>query len=164
VWRARLRAAEGDLLWRRNDPAGAIHAWEEAGSAPLERPEARLLFVKETAAADPELGPAVRTMLLDPDDPSGLLRVARSGHPLAAYLVGRWQLQHGQRALAAPELARAAAAGLPPLVELEARLSLAEASCASAHQGLLAPLAAAGEADRARLAEARRRCAFQEGR
>jgi hypothetical protein len=77
--------------------------------------------------------------------------------------VGRWQLQHGQRALAAPELARAAAAGLPPLVELEARLSLAEASCASAHQGLLAPLAAAGEADRARLAEARRRCAFQEG-
>ena len=159
--RAQLRGVEGDLRWRGGDVAGALRDWAEASSRPLQRAEARLLAVKMAAAPDPALGPAVLAYLLDPADPAGLLRVARSDHPLAAYLVGRSLLQQGQRALAAPELARAASATLPPLVELEARLSLAEASCQPAHQALLAPLASAGEADRERLEQARRRCAFE---
>ncbi len=159
--RARLRATEGDLRWRRGDVAGALRDWDEASRLPLQRDEARLLAVKAAAAPDPALGPALRAYLLDPADPAGILRVARSDRPLAAYLVGRSLLQQGQRALAAPELARAVSAGLPPLVELEARLSLAEASCDPAHQALLAPLASAGEADRERLEQARRRCAFE---
>jgi hypothetical protein len=160
---ANLRAAEGDLLWRRDDAAGAILAWEEAGRSPGDRNQARLLAVKELAAADPELGPAVRSYLLAPGDPLGLARVARSHHPLAAYLVGRALLLRGERAAAAPELARAAAADLPPSVALEARLDLAEARCDPGDSALLAPLASAGEADRARLAESRRRCAFEAG-
>ncbi len=158
---AQLRDAEGDLRWRRQDVAGALRDWAEASRYPFQRAQARLLSVKMLAAPDPALGPAVRAALLDPGDPTGLLQVARSDHPLAAYLVGRSLLQQGRRTLAAPELARAAAAGLPPLVELEARLSLAEASCDPAHDALLAPLASAGEADRERLALARRRCRFE---
>jgi tetratricopeptide (TPR) repeat protein len=159
--RAELRAEEGDLRWRRGDAAGAIRDWSDAGRYPFQRAQARLLEVKALAAADPALGPAVRSLLLDPRDPGGLVEVARSRHPLAGYLAGRWLLQQGARALAAPELARAAAAGLPRLVELEARLSLAEASCDPAYDALLTPLAAAAPADRDRLDEARRRCAFE---
>ena len=161
---ARLQALEGDLRWRRGEVAGASRDWEEAARFPLERAEARLLAAKILAAPDPSLGPAVRTLLLDPADPSGLLRVARSPHPLASYFVGRAFLARGERALAAPELARAAAAGLPPLLDLEARLSLAEATCDPAEEDLLAPLAWAGDADRERLAEARRRCEFERRR
>lgn len=159
--RAQLRGVEGDLRWRGGDVAGALRDWAEASSRPLQRAEARLLAVKMAAAPNPALGPAVLAYLLDPADPAWLLRVARSDHPLAAYLVGRSLLQQGQRVLAAPELARAASTTLPPLVELEARLSLAEASCEPAYQALLAPLASAGEADRERLEQARRRCAFE---
>lgn len=159
---AQLRAAEGDLRWRRDDVAGAIRDWKEASRYPFQRAEARLLAVKSLAAADPALGPAVRAYLLDPGDLTGLVRVAEVDHPLATYLVGRFLLQRGERALAGPKLARAAAAGLPPLIDLEARLSLAEARCEPSDEPLLAPLASAGEADRDRLDEARRRCAYEE--
>ncbi|HET6439418.1 MAG TPA: type VI secretion system protein [Anaeromyxobacter sp.] len=158
--RSLLLSAEGDLSWRRGDLAGAVRGWEEAARFPLERAEARLLEVKLRAVADPMISPAARAYLLDPADPDGLVRVARSADPLAAYLVGRALLARGDRASAAPELARAAGSGLPPLVLLEARLSLIEARCQQGDAPLLAPLASAGEADRARLAEARRRCDF----
>jgi hypothetical protein len=129
---------------------------------PLERAQARLLAVKSLAAKDPALGPAVRDHLFG-GGPLALARAARTGQPLADYLLGRALLQRGERAAAAASLERAAAADLPQTVELEARLSLAEASCSPADAALLEPLSDAGEADRARLAETRRRCAFEEG-
>ena len=61
-----LRAAEGDLRWRRDDVAGAIRDWKAASRYPFQRAEARFLAVKSLAAADPALGPAVRAYLLDP--------------------------------------------------------------------------------------------------
>ncbi|HVO17694.1 MAG TPA: type VI secretion system protein [Anaeromyxobacter sp.] len=159
----RLHAAEGDLRWRRGDVAGAAAEWAEASRATDDRGQARLLAAKQLAAPDPELGPAARAYLLDPGDPLALVKVARSRAPLAAYLVGRALLGRGARAQAAPELARAAAADLPAPLSLEARLLLAEARCDPADAGLLAPLERAGDADRARLEEARRRCAFEAG-
>jgi len=158
----RLRAAQGDLLWRQGDVAGAAAEWAEAARS-ADRGQERLLAAKGLAASDPELGPAARAYLLDPGDPLALVRVARSRAPLAAYLVGRALLGRGERGEAGPELARAAAADLPPPLALEARLLLAESRCDPADAGLLAPLERAGAADRARWEEARRRCAFAAG-
>jgi hypothetical protein len=162
--RAELAGARGDLAWRRGDLAAARARWREAAAAPVDRAEARLLEVKTAATEDPALGPAVRAYLLSPLEPAGLLLVARSERPLAAYLVGRALLQKGERAAAGAELARALRGGLPPLAALEGRLSLAEARCAPEDADLLAPLATAGDADRARLALARRRCAWEDAR
>ncbi len=162
--KAALAGALGDVAWTTGDVPAALARWEEALDLGAERPEARLIEVKAAAARDPALGPAVRAYLLSPRDPAGLLLVSRSDRPLAAYLVGRALLQRGERATAAVELARALRAGLPPLAALEARLSLAEARCAPEDAELLAPLAEASEADRARLAQARRRCAWEETR
>lgn len=155
---AQLAEARGDLAWRRDDVPAAVARWEEAARLPLDRGAARLLEVKIAAARDPSLGPAARAYLFSGGDPLALARLARVQAPLAAYLMGRALLQRGERAAAADELARALAGSLPPLTGLEARLSLAEARCAPGDAPLLAPLASAGEADRARLAEARRRC------
>ena len=162
--RTALASARGDLAWRAGDVPAALARWSEARAGGGERAEARLLEVKSAAAADPALGPALRTLLLAPRDPSGLLLAARADRPLAAYLAGRALLQRGERAAAADELARALRGGLPPLAALEARLSLAEARCAPEDAELLAPLAQASDADRARLALARRRCAWEGAR
>ena len=158
--RAALRTAEGDLAWRLGDVAAAEAAWAEAEENPPERAQARLLAVKRLAAGDPELSPSVRAYLLELSDPAvALAEVARVDRPLSAYLLGRALIIRGERAAAAPLLARAAAAPLPPLLALEARLSLAEASCAAAAEPL--PAGMGGPADRERLEEAQRRCAFE---
>lgn len=166
---AQLADAQGDLSWRRGAVATAVDRWREAAHEPLDRAGARLLAVKAAAAADPALGAAARAYLLSPGDPTALVRVALVDRPLAAYLLGRALLGRGERALAGDQLARALRGELPPLVALEARLSLAEARCAPADAPLLAPIREAGgggdagEADRARLAEAERRCALAAG-
>jgi hypothetical protein len=90
-----------------------------------------------------------------------LALVARVDRPLSAYLLGRALLTRGERAAAAPLLARAAEAPLPEPLMLEARLSLAEASCAAARAPL--PDGMGGPGDRARLEEARRRCGLEQG-
>jgi tetratricopeptide (TPR) repeat protein len=161
---AALAGALGDLAWASSDVPAALSRWGEAAAAGGERAEARLLEVKAAAARDPALGPLVRAYLREPRDPARLLLLARSDRPLAAYLVGRALLQRGERAAAADELARALGRGLPPLAAIEARLSLAEARCAPGDAELLAPLADASEADRVRLALARRRCAWEADR
>ncbi|HYD42806.1 MAG TPA: type VI secretion system protein [Anaeromyxobacter sp.] len=162
--RAALATLRGDLAWRADDVPGALARWSEARAAGVERAEARLLEVKSAAAGDPAVGPALRAFLLTPRDPSGLLRAARADRPLAGYLAGRALLQRGERAAAAEELARALRGGLPPLTAVEARLSLAEARCAPEDAELLAPLADASDADRARLAVALRRCEWEGAR
>jgi hypothetical protein len=159
--RAELAGLTGDLAWRRGDVAGALAGWEAARARPLERAQARLLAVKALAAADPALGPAVRDYLLGAGGPLALARAARTSRPLADYLLGRTLLQRGERTAAAAALSRAARSDLPPLVLLEARLSLAEATCDPGEAAPLSLLAQEGEADLARLAESRRRCAFQ---
>ena len=159
--RAELSGLAGDLAWRRGDVAGALAGWETARGRPLERAQARLLAVKALAAADPALGPAVRDYLLGAGGPLALARAARTSHPLADYLLGRALLQQGERAAAAGPLSRAARSELPPLVLLEARHSLAEVACDPAEAAPLALLSLAGDADRARLAETRRRCAYE---
>jgi hypothetical protein len=158
---AALAEARGDLAWRRGDPAAAAARWEEAGHLPLDPAQARLLEVKARAARDPALAPAALAYLLSPGDPVALARVAAVDRPLSAYLLGRALTTRGERAAGADALARALHGGLPPRAEREARLSLAEARCDPDDAPLLAPLAAAGAADRARLAAARRRCAFE---
>jgi hypothetical protein len=165
--RAALAAAEGDLAWRRGDLGAAGTAWGEALAERPDRAEARLLEAKLVAAADPELGPAARPLLLgDGDAAVALARVARVRHPLAAYLVGRALASRGEAAAAVPELERAAAGPLPTAVGLEALLLLGGARCASGARGAgeatLRPLAAAAPsaADRARAEESLRRCAF----
>jgi hypothetical protein len=160
---AQLADAEGDLAWRRGAVGTALQRWGEAAAVPLDRAAARLLEVKAAVAGDPALAEAGRAYLLPPSDPLALARVARVQRPLAGYLLGRALLVRGERAAAAAELARALREGLPPLADLEARLSLAEARCDPADAPLLAPLAEAGEAERARLAAARRRCAAAAG-
>jgi hypothetical protein len=159
---AALRTAEGDLAWRRGDVAAAQAAWAEAQAAPPERVEARLLALRRLAAADPALSGAVLGYLLGLSDPAvALAQVAQVDRPVSTYLLGRALVIRGERAAAAPLLARAAAAPLPEVLALEARLSLVEASCAAAAEPL--PRGLGGPADRLRLEEARRRCAFEQG-
>jgi hypothetical protein len=165
--RAALAAAEGDLAWRRGELGEARSVWREALAALPERAEGRLLEAKLVAAADPELGPAARPLLLgDGNAAVELARVARVRHPLAAYLVGRALASRGEAAAAVPELERAAAGGLPPALAVESLLLLGGARCASGARGAgeatLRPLAAAAPsaADRARAEEALRRCGF----
>jgi hypothetical protein len=157
--RGALARAEGDLAWREGDLAGAAAAWSRALEARPDRAEERLLQAKLAAIRDPALGAEARPYLLGIGDPAAALaRLARVDRPLAAYLVGRALLARGERAAAGAELASAVAGDLPPAIALEARLALAEARCAPepASVGILER-----EADRARLAAARRRCAFE---
>jgi hypothetical protein len=166
--RASLASAEGDLAWRRGELAAAERGWSEALAAHPDRPEARLLAAKRAAVADPALGAAARSYLLAEGDPAlALARLARAEHPLAAYLVGRALLSRGEVEAALPELARADAHPLPPLLAAEARALRAEARCRAgetdAVAGQLAALAAAadGEAERLRAEAALRRCRFE---
>ncbi len=165
--RAALAAARSDLAWRRGgDVAAAIPGWRAALATGPERAEARLLHAKILAASDRSLGAAARELLLGDGDPSlALAKVARVDHPLAAYLVGRALASRGEAAGAVPELARAARGGLPGPIAAEAALLLGAARCASGdvpggEAGLGALLAGASGADRARVEEALRRCAF----
>ena len=166
---AAIAAARGDLAWLRGgELAPALAAWAAALEAGPERGEARLLQAKLTAAADRALGPAARDLLLGLGDPAiALAKAARVDHPLAAYLTGRALATRGEAAAAAPELARATAGGLPAALAGEAGLLLGGARCASGDvAGGAAALrallpGAAGEADRERIQEGLRRCAFE---
>lgn len=164
--RASLAAAIGDLAWRRGEVAAAVSAWESVLASYPDRPEARLLRAKIVAASDRELGPAARDFLLGLGDPSlTLARVARVDHPLAAYLVGRALASRGEAEAALPDLARAAGGGLPEILAREATFLLGGARCAAGdrpggEQALRSLLAGASAADRERIDEALRRCAF----
>jgi len=169
--RAAVTAARGDLAWRRGETAAAVADWSAALESGPERAEERLLAAKRAAAADAELDDVARAYLLGTGDPAvALARLARSDHPLAAYLVGRALLARGELAAAVPELARAATGRLPPVLAREAALSLAEARCASGDpdggQPDLERMAAAlpAEADRERAAAGARRCELERGR
>jgi hypothetical protein len=164
---APLSAAEADLAWRRGEIARAREGWEAALAAFPDRADARLLEAKLVAAADPELGPAARPLLLGEGDSAlALARVARVRHPLAAYLVGRALAGRGEVVPAIPELERAAAAALPATLARESLLLLGDARCAAgaraAGEAALRTLLAAAPAaaDRARAEESLRRCAF----
>jgi tetratricopeptide (TPR) repeat protein len=167
--RLAVTAARGDLAWRAGDPDAAARAWADALSGHPDGPEARLLQAKLVALRDGELGPAAKPYLLGAGDPAvALARLARSPHPLAAYLVGRAFLQRGEAAAAVPELDRAATSALPPVIRDEARLLAAEARClaGATDEGAraLAPLRdAAAPADRDRAEAGLRRCAFEAG-
>jgi hypothetical protein len=162
---AALSAARGDLAWRRGDPAAAIAAWSAALDARPDRAEERLLEAKIVAAGEPALGEVARPLLLGDADPAVALgRLAAVPHPLAAYLVGRARMGRGEAAAAVGPLERAAAGGLPGALRREASLLLGQARCASgaraAGEATLRTLGAdASAADRARIAEALRRCA-----
>jgi hypothetical protein len=166
--RAAIAAALGDLAWRRGgETALAVAYWSAALGAAPERAEQRLLHAKIVAASDRSLGPAAQDLLLGRGDPAvALARVARVEHPLAAYLVGRALASRGDAAAAVPELARAAEGPLPGPIAAEAALLLGGARCAAGdpsrgEAGLRALLAAGGPgAERARIEEALRRCAF----
>ncbi len=165
--RAAIAAAEGDLAWRRGDVAAAVSAWSAALGTHPERAETRLLEAKIVAVADPRLEAAARPFLLGDGDASlALARVARVPHPLAAYLVGRALATRGDAAAAIPELERAAAGGLSTALAREALLLLGDARCAAgaraAGEAALRALVGAGAsaADRARVDESLRRCAF----
>ena len=166
--RAALAAAEGDLAWRRGDRAAAERGWAEALAAHPDRPEARLLEAKRAAAADAALDVAARGYLLGEGDPIlALARVARVERPLAAYLVGRALLARGEARAALPDLARADAGPLPPVLAAEARVLRAEARCLAGEEDAgaadLAALAAGarGDAERARAEAGLRRCRFE---
>jgi tetratricopeptide (TPR) repeat protein len=163
--RAAVVAAQGDLAWRRDEIAAAVSAWTTALATRPERGDERLLEAKVVAAADPELGPAVRPLLLGDGDPAVALAEAASvPRPLSAYLLGRALAARGEASRAEPELARAVAGPLPPALAREAALLLGGARCAAgdraAGEATLRPLAERGSAaDRARADEALRRCA-----
>jgi tetratricopeptide (TPR) repeat protein len=164
-----VTAAEGDLAWRRGDAASAEARWREALAASPDRPDARLLQAKLLAAGDPALaGPALAYLAGGGDPTAALVALGRSPHPLAAYLVGRSALLRGDAGAALPDLARAAAAGLPEPIGIEARFLLGEARCAAGDvaggEEVLRPLAAGAErpADRERAGLDLRRCAFRE--
>ena len=164
LW-ATIVAARGDLAWRRDELGEAVSAWSAALATHPERGDARLLEAKIAAVSDPDLGPAARAYLLGEGDPAvALARVARERHPLAAYLVGRAVAIRGEAAAAIPDLERAERGRLPPELAREARLLLGEARCAAgeAEAGAETLRASAedsaGAADRARAAEALRRC------
>jgi tetratricopeptide (TPR) repeat protein len=169
--RAALLGAEGDVLWREDDVAGASAAWLQVLATHPERAEARLYLAKLTAAPDPALGPAARPYLLGLEDTGpALARLARVEHPLSAYLVARQAWARGDAAAAVPGLGRAAGAGLPPAIDREARLLLGEARCRA---GDVAAGAAALDAlrggdatpaDLERTDAALRRCAFERTR
>jgi hypothetical protein len=168
--RAAIAAAEGDLAWRRGDVAAAVSAWSAALGTHPERAETRRLEAKIVAVTDPRLAAAARPFLLGDGDASlALARVARVPHPLAAYLVGRALATRGGAAAAIPELERAAAGGLSTALAREALLLLGDARCAAgaraAGEAALRALAGAGAsaADRARVDESLRRCAFGDG-
>ena len=132
-------------------------AGREALAAHPDRAEARLLEAKRAAAADARSARRRARYLLGEGDPAlALARVARVERPLAAYLVGRALLARGEARAALPELARADAGRLPPVLALEARSLRAEARCLAGEEdagaAALAALVAAagGEAERAR--------------
>jgi hypothetical protein len=165
--RASIAAARGDVAWRRGDLEAAAAAWLEALAAQPDRADVRLLEAKLVAARDPVLGPAARGYLLGANDPAvSLARVARVDHPLSAYLVGRALLERGEAAAAVPELARATRGPLPDGIAREASRLLGEAQCgagerargADSLRSLLGPATRAAE--RERIGEALRRCAF----
>lgn len=166
---AAIVAARGDLAWMRGgEIGGAIAAWSAALDTRPDRADERLLRAKIAAASDRALGPAARDLLLGTGDPAlALARVARVEHPLSAYLVGRALATRGEPEAAAEELARAAAGELARPIADEAGLLLGAARCASGDdargEAVLSALlrAAANEADRERIDEARRRCAFE---
>ena len=168
--RASLGAARGDLAWRRGEVAAAVSAWAAALATGAERADARLLHAKLLAAADRDLGEAARDLLLGLGDPAlALAKAARADHPLSAYLVGRALAARGEDGAAAPELARALEGRLPGPLALEAALLLGEARCRGGDAAGGAAIleerraGAAAGADRARLEEAIRRCAFDDG-
>jgi hypothetical protein len=165
VLRAAIASAEGDLAWRRGEVAAAIASWSAALGAHPDRAEERLLEAKIVAAGDEALSTAAQPLLLGEGDPGvALARVALVSHPLSAYLVGRALASRGEAAAAIPPLERGAAGSLPGALGREAVFLLAQARCASgarsAGEASLRALAsgAASAADRARAAEALRRC------
>ncbi|MFT3914829.1 MAG: type VI secretion system protein [Anaeromyxobacteraceae bacterium] len=160
-----LEAAGGDLAWRRGDLAGAASRWRAALALGPDRGEARLLEAKLLAVAEPTLAEAARAYLLGEGEAGvSLARVARSPHPLAAYLLARQLAGRGEAAAAIPELERAAAGGLGGQLGDEARLLLGEARCAggapAAGAALLGELVRTlpAAADRERAAAGVRRC------
>jgi tetratricopeptide (TPR) repeat protein len=168
---AQLASAQADLAWRRGDGEAALAGWRRALAAKPDRPEARLLLAKLTAAADPALATAACPLLLGTEPAAAALdRLARSDHPLAGYLWARQALARGEAAAALPRLERAAEGRLPGPIALEARFVLAEARClggeVSAGEAGLAALAAGAEApvDRERAELGLRRCAFERRR
>jgi hypothetical protein len=169
--RSAIAAAQGDLAWRRGATDEAAAAWTAILAERPERADARLLHAKLVASADAELSGPVRDYLLALGDPAvALARVARLEHPLAAYLVGRALAVRGESAAAIPELARAAEGALPAELSREAAFLLGEARCAAGERarGEAALRALLGDgvsaADRARVEEALRRCAFEAAR
>jgi hypothetical protein len=163
--RGALAAARGDMAWRRGDFARASAAFAAALAAGPERAELRLLEAKRAAVGDPALREALRDRLLDLGDPAAALaRAAEVPHPLAAYLVGRALAGRGEAAAALAPLTRAAEGSLPSPLAREAALLLGEARCAAGAraegESALARAPAGSAADAARIAEARRRCAF----
>jgi hypothetical protein len=166
-----VTVARGDLAFRRGETAAAAAAYQAALASGPDDPEARLLHAKLAALADPELGAAARPYLLGEGDPAlALARLARSPHPLAAYLVARAMLQRGEARGAVAELARADAPGLPGALRPEARFLSAEARClageAEAGAAALGEIArdARRPADRIRAEAGIRRCAFEGAR
>jgi tetratricopeptide (TPR) repeat protein len=170
AFRLALVASLGDLAWRRGDrtEAGARYAAALAGDP--DRTESRLLHAKLAALSTPEIEEPVRSWVLGTSDPSvALASLARSRHPLAAYLVGRMRLAGGEAAAALPDLESAAAGGLPAPIALEARFLVAQARCATGDraggEAGLSALAGGAEraADRERAEMELRRCAFEAG-
>lgn len=167
--RAALLGSLGDLRLRAGDLSGAAERYRAAVPLAAAGAEERLAQAKLAAASDPALADAVGPWLARIGDPNAALsRVARSGAPLARYLLARARLGRGAPALALEDLAGLAPAGLPgPAFAREARRLEAEALCLvgryaegiAAFRALAAP--PAHEGDRERALDDAGRCAFE---
>jgi hypothetical protein len=168
--RAAIASSEGDLSWRRGDPAAAVASWSRALAARPDRVEERLLEARIAAASHAALREAARAYLLgEGDAAAALARIGRVDHPLADYLAGRALAVRAEHAAAIPRLERAASGTLPRALAREALLLLGDARCAAGlrapgEEALRALLAGATPAEAERVGESLRRCAFRAGR
>jgi hypothetical protein len=142
TWKDRARDALADEALLRGDDAQARAAYEGLASRSLEEDFARTEEVKALVATDPAGRPAVEALLIGaPKRPADIVVAAtrageweaRTGSPLAAYLVGRLLVSREWYASAVPHLDHAIAEGAQttPRIAREAIRLRAVVACAT---------------------------------
>ncbi len=158
--KAREALADDDLLSGRTERAATEYS--ELAAATPDEDSARALEVKAIAARDPDARTAITTLLVaappaswnrpaDPALAAGMLGEwrAKTGSPLATYLLGKSEIARGYYALAATDfdavLAASATLELTPRVRREALRERAVAACALGDAAALARVRALAE-------------------
>lgn len=141
-YRHRAREALADLAQNTGDPTAAAATYAELAGQTPDEDVARTLEVKALAARDADGRAAVRALLIGENGRPADLALAsarlgaweaRTGAPLAAYLLGKTTMQRGDFTNAAAPLDRALErrASLSDRVAREAIRQRAVAACAS---------------------------------